>query len=498
VETRELARFLRNVVDQHGQSLRRLERPTNFAKTSISERLSGAERPEWEFVEALIKACTGNDQAAADQLLQQARRKWEAAHPSRVRPLEDGAPDPSGADAPGANDTLLPAIMERFDALDALLGARRADANADGGDPGGENGEHPAESAPVSPLLWGTPPRRAACFTGRDEVVAGIGRGFATHAVQVVHGPLGVGKTQIAVEYTHAFRSAYDLIAWIPAEEPASVRSSLAALAPRLGLAPAGTGEIGETLQAVLGLLSEGGHGERRLLVFDNADRPDRIQHLIPLRGDGDVLITSRDPAWRSIPIGPGHSGPGHSVPGHSVPGHSVPGHIGLGTFTREESLLFLAKRLSREPGRGEAHRLAAALGDLPLALQQAASLLNDSTLEIPEYLRGLADDANRALYTGDPSPYPIPMTAACALSAGLLSERSFDALSLLRHCAFLEAGPIPIAGLRAAAGTGGSPIDELLADPLRLAGALTELSRIGPLIRDEAGDPDERAAQGA
>ncbi|MFC6929417.1 hypothetical protein ACFQHO_02995 [Actinomadura yumaensis] len=51
-------------------------------------------------------------------------------------------------------------------------------------------------------------------------------------------GITGVGKTQIAVEYAHRYQGEYDAVWWIPADQPVLVRSSLAALAPDLGLPP--------------------------------------------------------------------------------------------------------------------------------------------------------------------------------------------------------------------------------------------------------------------
>jgi hypothetical protein len=38
----------------------------------------------------------------------------------------------------------------------------------------------------------------------------------------------------------------------------------------------------------------------RWLLVFDNADQPEDIKHLIP-DGPGDVLIMSRSHLWQSV-----------------------------------------------------------------------------------------------------------------------------------------------------------------------------------------------------
>src|SRR5205807_1564318 len=89
---------------------------------------------------------------------------------------------------------------------------------------------------------------------------------------QALHGLGGVGKTQLAVEFCHRLVRNYDLICWIPAEQPAVARSALAALAPRLNLPR--TDDQAQAVSMVLDALRRGQPYARWLLVFDNADRP--------------------------------------------------------------------------------------------------------------------------------------------------------------------------------------------------------------------------------
>jgi NB-ARC domain len=140
----------------------------------------------------------------------------------------------------------------------------------------------------------------------------------------------GVGKTALATEHAHRFVSHYDVIWWIAADQPALVRSSLAALAEPLGLESAATSGIEAAASAALNALRRGEPFSRWLLIFDHADQPEELNDMIP-RGPGDVLITSRN--------------------------------ITVDAFNREESRAFLPRRLPRGLAESEADQLADQLG---------------------------------------------------------------------------------------------------------------------------------------
>jgi tetratricopeptide (TPR) repeat protein len=316
------------------------------------------------------------------------------------------------------------------------------------------------------PAIWGNIPQRNKNFTGRDQILESLRAGLASSVTAVLphtlQGMGGVGKTQVAIEYAHRYRSEYDLVWWIPADQPALVRSSLAALAPQLGLEPATASGIGVegAAAAVLNALRQGKPYDRWLLIFDNADQPEDLNDSLP-RGPGDVLVTSRNHRWESVVE-----------------------IISVDVFNRAESIEFLAKRV-HGLATAEADAVAAELGDLPLALEQAGALMAETGMPVSEYLRLLKEQTVGILAEGKSPDYPLSMTAAWKLSVSTLEQHQPEAVALLRCCAFFGAEPIPRDLFPYGAAAVTSLLGDLLADPIRLARAIRELGRFA-LVRIE------------
>jgi tetratricopeptide (TPR) repeat protein len=308
------------------------------------------------------------------------------------------------------------------------------------------------------PQIWGKVPPRNKNFTGRTDLLERLRGGLANRVTAVVphalHGLGGVGKTQMAVEYAYRYRSEYDLVWWIPADQPVLVRSSLASLAQPLGLPSASVSGVEDAANAVLDALRRGEPYTNWLLIFDNADEPEELTETLP-QGPGHVLITSRNHRWAGVV-------------------DAVP----IDVFTREESIEFLTRRVPRGISAENADRLAEELGDLPLALEQAGALHAETGIAVSDYLQLLGERTSQLLSQGKPTEYPVSMTAAWALSVASLEEKMPEALELLRYCAFFGPEPIPRDAVSKAV-PGLSPgLSALIGDPIRLSRAIGELGR--------------------
>ena len=181
----------------------------------------------------------------------------------------------------------------------------------------------------------------------------------------VLSGMRGVGKSQLAAAYARDCEVAgWPLVAWMDASTRGQAVAGLAALAVEMGIDDEG-GPEGLARRCVTRLNSREAD---RLVVFDNVEDFDDLAGLIP-RGRGvRVLVTTTV----------------------SSPGDSAGRLIAVGTFTRPQSVDFIVER-TRLDDTDSAARLAEALGDLPVALAQAAATIKlNGYATIDEYLADL------------------------------------------------------------------------------------------------------------
>jgi tetratricopeptide (TPR) repeat protein len=310
------------------------------------------------------------------------------------------------------------------------------------------------------PPVWGTIPPRNPNFTGRDDLLELLGQRLTAGGTTAVlpatlHGMGGIGKTQMAVEYIYRNLRKYDIIWWIQAATPTQIRQDLTDLAHYLRLP--GSNEANTAVPNVREALRLGNPYRRWLLVFDAAESPDIVHKFFPTNGPGEIIITSRNPDWAGV---------------------ARP--LEVSVFKREESKELLRRR-GPDISDEDADRLAEKLGDLPLAIEQAAAWRAETGMPVGEYLRLFDEKTAEILETSTPPDYELSVAAAWNVSFDALKERSPAAHQILRICAFFAPEPISrdlFTGVRGV--TIAEELDQALADPMQLARAIRDINRYG------------------
>jgi hypothetical protein len=314
------------------------------------------------------------------------------------------------------------------------------------------------------PQVWSVPNRNAD-FTGRGTILDRLhdeltGDGTAVVLARAVFGLGGVGKTQVALEYAHRFKADYQLIWWINAEQPLEITLALAELARRLGLQI--SDNAAEAAASALEQLRRDVTGGW-LLIFDNAEDPAELAPFLPA-GSGHILITSRNQAWTR---------------------HAEP--VELDVFSRPESLAHLTQHV---PGLDvpDAARVSAAVGDLPLAIEQAAAWLAETGMPAALYAEWLETQTTSALGLNKPLDYAKPVVAAWNLSIDRLRQRSPASVRLLQILAFCSPDPISATLLYSDAMLECLlPYDATLSQKLMIGRVIREVSRFALVKVDQS-----------
>ncbi len=252
--------------------------------------------------------------------------------------------------------------------------------------------------------LPGAPP----AFQDRPQV-AELGRMFEAGAriavVCALTGARGVGKTQIAAAYARGQVTAgCPLVAWVSGETPDRLTSDLAEVAHAVGVAD----PEGESARSVARLRAHlQTRTEPAVLVIDNAGDADQVRQVLPVTGPTRVIITSTD---------------------HALDQLGTP--LDVTMFDPAQSRRYLRERTHLDDDQG-ADQVAEEVGNLPLPLVQAASVIQLHRISYTDYLtrlRALPTGQMLARHAGD--PYPTGAAEAIVLSVQAVEDTDESGLT--------------------------------------------------------------------
>ena len=280
--------------------------------------------------------------------------------------------------APGSKDFQIEALRQLLDGVDAIqdairdgigevkAGQEEQTAHIDGRFDQLED----ALSGPMprrpSRIRLGSRPMEVSGFVERREQVGLFGVVFAGASGRtVLTGMRGSGKSQLATAVAaRCEKEDWPLVAWVPAGSREAVLSGLVELGLELGVRVE-DGPSREVIARRCLTALASAQGSNRLIVFDDVENPDDLVGLVP-RGEGvRVLVTTTRLAdW---------AGAGWV-------------HVPVGVFEREQSIGILLDHTD-QADRGAADAIAGALGDLPVAVVQAAATARRDRYTLTAYL---------------------------------------------------------------------------------------------------------------
>ena len=199
----------------------------------------------------------------------------------------------------------------------------------------------------------------------------------------VLVGMRGCGKTQLAVSLAKQCEDAnWNLVAWINAVSRESIQSDLVELAKKLEINTSDQPTPETIIRRCFDQLKE--VPSDRLIVFDNVENIDDLRGLVP-SGSGlrVVATTTNNTGWE----------------------HQGWETIKVGVFNRDESIKYLLT-VAASTDHDAAETLAHHLGDLPLALAQAAATARNKDLSLTRYLDRLNSYRSERVIRPSPGDY--------------------------------------------------------------------------------------------
>ena len=296
-----------------------------------------------------------------------------------------------------------------------------------------------ASKAP-RPAIWQVPFLRNRYRTGLDQLVEELRKRLVSEraglSLLALSGLGGIGKTQLALEYSYHYGQDYQAVLWVHADSPEQLSADLQQLAKPLGVPESSQPEPNPAY-----LVNEVKQWLREhngwLLVLDNAEEHVKREFFSSLGNRGHVLLTTRSEGVANLGR-----------------------HIVMEKMSTEVGALFLLQVIHdvEAPAsleafpvgeREEALALARVLGGLPLALEQAGAYMGEKGRSLADYRRAypryrkvfLAWRSKRQLAHTD---YDESVATTWLPLFQRVRRQDRAALALLQLCAYLHPDAIP------------------------------------------------------
>jgi hypothetical protein len=320
--------------------------------------------------------------------------------------------------------------------------------------------------------LWNIPFRRYLLFTGREETLHNVYEVLSSKHVVALSGLGGMGKTQIAIEYTYRHRDEYQAVLWVRANTSEELIADFVGIAELLNLPERNAQEQEITVKAVIQWFAV---HKNWLLIFDNADDFTVIHTYLPPADDGHILLTTRTQIM---------SGVAHK--------------IDIKKMESEEAVLLLLRRAGIEASsdvqpeviqeiHAQGEEIVKELDGLPLAIDQAGAYMEETGCSLSTYLVLYRKQYAQLLaYRGGIAlDYPLSVSTTWQISFQEVERVHPPASELLQLCAFFSADAIPEEILTQAATSLGPSLESLGTDDFALNDAIKVLLRYSLLYRD-------------
>ena len=329
---------------------------------------------------------------------------------------------------------------------------------------------------PAEQRIWFVPYQRNRFFTGRETFFETMRSRLVNSKVRpyalAINGLGGIGKTQLVIEYAYHYRAAYAAVLWFNADSQESLLDSYVRLANALDLPEKGAQDRNATRSIVQRWLRE---NSNCLIVLDNVEDLAAIYEFILQMGESHIILTTRAQA-----IG------------------AVAQTLELGEMNVEESMLLLLRRAQIAPAHARledipetsltlARSIAQVMGGLPLALNQAASYIEETGCGLAGYLRLIEAQLAKMLNVDDRasvSDHHTSVTATWTLSFEKIKQNK-AAAELLYLCAFLSPEKIYEEFIIESAPALDAGLQVIATDPIELHWAIAELRKYSLLRTD-------------